>query len=221
MRFGAGRLMAIEHAQRKTGGTASSPGPTRRERQKARTRDSLVSAAADLFARSGLRDARTEDIARAARVSHGTVFVHFPTKADLIEETIGRFAHALTGRLDTLLRQSAGMSEILSAHLAAIGEVEALYRRILIDLPGQPAAVRAHWVTIQSAISKYFAIGLAAHPDPASRLDPALTFNTWLALVHHYLSNRDLFAPEGSVIERHGPALAGHFLNLIENREHS
>lgn len=194
------------------------PTVSRRERQKARTRSTLIKAAADHFAQTGLRDARTEDIARLAAVSHGTVFAHFPTKAALVEETIGQFASALTARLDELAREGAGLRDLLSAHLTAIGEVEALYQRILVDLPGQPATIRAYWVTIQSAISKYFAPALeaSAAKGRAEPLDPALTFNTWQALLHHYLANRELFAPDGSVIDRYGPRLIDHFEQLID-----
>ncbi|MBT3221823.1 MAG: hypothetical protein HN348_22320 [Proteobacteria bacterium] len=42
-----------------------------------------------------------------------------------------------------------------------------------------------------------------------------LLFNTWLGLVHHYLVNRDLFFPEGSVLEARGEELLSHFMMLI------
>jgi len=42
-----------------------------------------------------------------------------------------------------------------------------------------------------------------------------LLFNTWLGLIHHYLGNRDLFAPGHSVVERHGSMLLDHFVGLL------
>jgi hypothetical protein len=42
-----------------------------------------------------------------------------------------------------------------------------------------------------------------------------LLFNTWTGLVHHYLSQRELFAPRGSVIVRCGNELLEHFLDLV------
>jgi len=47
------------------------------------------------------------------------------------------------------------------------------------------------------------------------RLPVHLLFNTWVGLVHHYLINRDLFAPKGSVLRKHGPVLLTYFLDLI------
>ena len=42
-----------------------------------------------------------------------------------------------------------------------------------------------------------------------------LVFNTWIGLIHHYLSNKALFAPEGAVIARYGEELLGYFLGLL------
>jgi hypothetical protein len=43
-----------------------------------------------------------------------------------------------------------------------------------------------------------------------------LLFNTWIGLVHHYMVNRDLFAPEGSVIARRGKELLDHYMGLLD-----
>ena len=44
---------------------------------------------------------------------------------------------------------------------------------------------------------------------------PHLLFNTWLGLLHHYVANRDLFAPGGSVLERRGNELLDHTMHLL------
>ena len=44
------------------------------------------------------------------------------------------------------------------------------------------------------------------------RMPVALLFNTWVALLHHYLSNANLFSPGRSVLERRGDELRRHFL---------
>lgn len=48
-----------------------------------RNRELVVEAARELMAKEGL-DAQMDDIARAAGVGVGTVYRHFPTKADLV-----------------------------------------------------------------------------------------------------------------------------------------
>jgi hypothetical protein len=41
-------------------------------------------------------------------------------------------------------------------------------------------------------------------------------FNTWLGLLHHYVTNRDLFAEgKGPVLAARGPQLVEHFMAMV------
>ena len=72
-------------------GTAS-----RREREKAQRRDDILRAARDVFFQHGFHTATVDDVAVAAEVSKGTVYLYFDTK-----ETI--LAHLLLEGLDMLV----------------------------------------------------------------------------------------------------------------------
>ncbi|MGM1060252.1 TetR/AcrR family transcriptional regulator [Saccharothrix sp. Mg75] len=77
------------------------PKPLRKDAR--RNRELLVGAARELFARHGL-DVPLEEVARTAGVSIGTLYNHFPQRADLVDEvfadraeTVVRIAeHALS-----------------------------------------------------------------------------------------------------------------------------
>jgi len=87
----------------------------------------------------------------------------------------------------------------------------------LIEAPLLPKGFHAAWLGLQSAISIHLSKA-AAREVAAGRireLPHHLLFNTWIGLVHHYIVNRDLFAPGGSVLEAHGRTLLHHFLTLI------
>ena len=51
-------------------------------------RQSILAAAIPLFAHQGYADTRVAEIARAAGISHGAVFLHFPTKDDLFRAAV-------------------------------------------------------------------------------------------------------------------------------------
>jgi AcrR family transcriptional regulator len=50
----------------------------------AQTRERLLAAAADVFARNGYDGTRVAEIAKAAKVSNGALYAHFDSKAELL-----------------------------------------------------------------------------------------------------------------------------------------
>lgn len=196
---------------------SSTTGTLTRAAQKARTRETLVSAAISVCERDGIACARTIDIAVAAGVSHGTVFVHFPTREALLAAALEEFGVRLARRVHELASSGAGVREVLSAHLQGIAEHEVFYSRLAVEAPLLPREARQALLGVQSAIS--FHLSQAAERDASAGLVKPmpihLLFNTWIGLVHYYLANRDLFAPDGSVIERRGDELVEHYIALI------
>jgi len=84
------------------GTTTTAPSATRPLRaDAARNRQRLLEVAADAFAEHGT-EASLEDIARTAGVGVGTLYRHFPTRADLIAEVYRSNADELCAEADRL-----------------------------------------------------------------------------------------------------------------------
>jgi AcrR family transcriptional regulator len=193
-----------------------------RQQQKENTRRKLLDTALEVFSRNGITTTRMSDVAEAAGVSHGTVFLHFETQDALISAVIEDFGFRMASRTHELAGGSGSVKEILAAHLRGIGEHEGFYTRLIIETSHLPPAARNALTGIQSAIS--FHISQAAEREMAAgtikRMPVALFFNTWVGLVHYYLSNKDQFAPDGSIIETCGPLLLEHYMNMISRENH-
>lgn len=189
---------------------------TRAER-KEQTRSTLVEAALDLMAEDGITATRTVDVAKRAGVAHGTVFVHFATRDDLIAAVVSRHAGQIALRLHELGRGRGSVREVLEGHLAGLAEHEAFYARLVMEGPLLPPYAQATLLGIQSAISAHLATAAEREMTDGRirRMPFDLLFNTWLGLVHHYIGNRELFAPGRSVVERWGPTLLDHYLGLL------
>jgi len=188
-----------------------------RQQQKEQTRRKLLDTALNAFAQNGILATRMSDIAEAAGVSHGTVFLHFDTQEALISAIIEDFGFRMATRTHELAGASGSVKEILSAHLQGIREQEGFYTRLVIEASQLPGAARNALISIQSAISFHISQAAQREMDAGSikHMPVALLFNTWIGLVHYYLSNGDLFAPGKSVIETCGPMLLEHFNDLI------
>lgn len=193
---------------------------SQRQKQKKETRIHLIEAAMSQFAKDGLISTRTSDIAVSANVSHGTIFAHFPTRDALLDKVIEEFGLTLSKRLHELNVSNCCMRDVLEAHLKGIGEHEAFYTRLVIEAPLLNKSSRNTLIMIQSSISLHFS-HVAEREMEASRIIKMpfpLMFNTWVGLVHYYLSNNDLFAPRESVISRYGKELINHFMQMISKQ---
>ena len=134
-----------------------------------------------------------------------------------IDTVVGEHAEQIGGGLHELAGAEATVRDVLAAHLAGLAEHEAIHARFVMEGPLLPPYARATLLGIQSAISAH--LSQAAEHEMAAgeiRAMPLpLLFNTWLGLVHHYLTNRELFAPGQSVVERWGPTLLDHYVGLL------
>ncbi|HZU14886.1 MAG TPA: TetR/AcrR family transcriptional regulator [Chloroflexota bacterium] len=78
--------------------------PSRVEERQRERRRAILDAAISLFARHGFAETGISDIARAAGVSHGTVFLYFPSKDALFRaavlEPLEEFADGSLGVMD-------------------------------------------------------------------------------------------------------------------------
>ena len=123
--------------------TVTKPTPRRRLRPEAR-RALIVTAAAEEFGRRGHRDARMEDIARAAGITKAVLYDHFPSKGALHAEVVARASDELVASVavavgdagDPEVRYRAG---ILAAFRLIAQRPDV--RTLLLGEPGADAAV--------------------------------------------------------------------------------
>ncbi len=188
----------------------------KRQLQKEQTKKQIINAAYQIYAEKGF-SAATSDIAKAGKVSHGTIFVHFPTRDDLLVYLMEDFNTIITARLHELTEESHSIAEILTAHLCAIEENEAFYTRLVTENQLLPAEVRISFIAIQSAIAFHLAQVMDMERAALkSGIPDSFIFNSWVGLIHYYLQNHDLFAPDSSVIKRCKSELVENFLKLIK-----
>lgn len=194
---------------------------TSRVLQKEQTKSLLLKTAYDVFSEKGFINTRVSDIAQAAGVSHGTIFVHFKSQEAMIEEVVAVYGQKIAQRTHALVQSDGYLPELLRAHLDGIMEFEPFYTRLVIENRLLPLGARDSFIAIQSAISFHFS-QVAQQELKSVQSDGVpsyMLFNIWVGLIHYYLANGDLFAPEGHVIRRYGETLIKSFMKLVTVKE--
>lgn len=105
------------------------------------TADRIASAALGLFAVHGLAGAPMDEIRRAAGVSNGSLYHHFPSRADLAARLVVTgmadsqrvVQEALTNALDA----QAGVRAVVAAQLGWVEEHPQLARLLFGELPDE------------------------------------------------------------------------------------
>jgi len=144
------------------------------------TRDRVLDAAEETLRRFGPAKTTVVDVARALGVSHGTVYRHFASKADLrdavLERWLSRMGPALAAiaeepgpAADRLRRWLTALIEFKHTHASADPDLFAAYALIAGDSQG---VVLAHVAQLTAQLARIVADGMAAgefaYGDPAA-----------------------------------------------------
>lgn len=189
----------------------------KRQLQKEQTREAIITAAFKVYSEHGF-SASTSVIADEAHVSHGSIFVHFPTVETLLICLLETFSKDINIELHSLAESGGNIAKLLDMHINAMIKYEDFYKRLIKEAVYLPDEAKNTFIAIQSTVSIHFFQALEHEVNTSEIKDLPLhmLFNTWLGLVHYYLLNNDLFAPGDSVLRRHKSNLINCFLALIK-----
>ncbi|MET1250261.1 TetR/AcrR family transcriptional regulator [Sporolactobacillus sp. STCC-11] len=190
----------------------------KREHQRQQTRTAILTAAEQVYAIHGFIRPSTQMIAKEAGVAHGTVFLHFQSQEKLILAVIENLGRSLTSQIHKSSEPGHSLNEVLQTHLDAIEASEPLYTHLIMDLSQLPEEAQQTVIGIQSVIAHHLdqVMNQLKKEKKIKNLSFSFLFNTWIGLVHYYLMNRRLFAPQGSVLAVYKNQLISNFLTLLE-----
>lgn len=189
-----------------------------RKVQKERTRTGLVDRAEMLFARKGISNTTTADVAKELKVSHGTLFVHFATRDDLVHAVIDAFGERLSAALGARLSDEHDLRDLLKGHVSVLAEFEDFYLRLIAESQSLPPHIRSIVYAINASLSYRFYKAAKTQMNDGSikKMSQVLFFNTWMGLVHYYVQNRDLFSDKTPILNEVGDDIIRHFFNLLK-----
>ncbi|MGZ3743679.1 MAG: TetR/AcrR family transcriptional regulator [Pseudobdellovibrionaceae bacterium] len=189
-----------------------------RKEQKERTKLGLIEVAENLFSRNGIGITTTADIAKACKISHGTVFIHFPTRDELILAVVDKFGERLSAKFGRRFDPNMDLNELLHSHVSVLSEFEDFYMRLISESQSLPPQIRGQLYALNASLSYRFyqAAKSGMKSGELKKIDQAHFANTWLAILHYHIINRDLFSEKTPILKYKGDELIKHFFALIK-----
>lgn len=155
------------------------------------TRERILEAALDIFARKGYHDTRLDEIVDESHTSKGAIYFHFPNKERLFLALVDQFADLLQRRVtEAIERVPPGMGRVQVA-LEATLDAFSKYRRPAKILLVQAVGLGTSFENKRLEINDRFA-GLietylkeAIEVDDISEVDTEVVSNAWMGAIYH------------------------------------
>ena len=191
----------------------------KRKQQKESTKKLLIETAYAIYSKKGF-SVPTSEIAKKAKVSHGTIFAHFPTVNHLITFLINDFGEALTAELHEKSLKVNSIKDFLGMHIEVISKYENFYHHLISEFNALNEESKLSFICLQSAASFHLGstIDRLKHKHNFINIPVYMVFNTWIGLIHYYLQNTEYFIATGSVLKKYKNELINSFIKMIIRR---
>lgn len=183
---------------------------SRREERRARSRAAILNAAREQIAAGGLAATSTQQVALAAGLSHGALFVHFPRREHLLSAVLNAFAADYRAALGP---PTDSLELELDRQLEALAPLEALYAQLLGAEASLPGAARDALRALERNLAGRVAAVFAAERGRRGlrALSPRLVGAVWLALLQRALVRGE----PGAALPAWGPEIRGFLLAMV------
>ena len=193
---------------------------TKRQMQKESTRKRIMEAAYAVYSKHGF-SAATSLIASEAGVAHGSVFLHFPTQGDLLASLMAEFENTICSRFQELAGLEGSVEMLLDSHIGILSDYEDFYTISVVDMFSLPKKARESFYNLHACFSSHFnrVASREIENGVLKKLPVGILANAWTGLLHYYLQNKDVFAPEGgSVLKRYEKQLIFTYCEMMRRQ---
>ena len=189
----------------------------KRQLQKQKTREHILKIAKQEFVEKGFLKTTTNQIALQAGIAHGTLFLHFKNKDNLIVEILDKELELMSSGIQDLVGRSADLEQMLILYLNLLEEDEKLFSVLARELPFYPEELRRKIMFRDSLIRSHFhnVIESGIGAGKYRKLDPSTAVTFLFGTINYYLSLRSIFVENGSVIAKFRSKIISTFKALL------
>ncbi len=189
----------------------------KRQVQKQFTHEKIIAAAKQIFIEKGIINTATAQIAEAAGVAHGTLFLHFPNKDSLVIELLDVELAKFSDSIKKLIVETSDIVTILEQYLNLIQAEEGFFSSLARELPDYKAELRRKILFRESLLREHFyrVIEKGIEQNIYAKVDITSALTFLFGTINYYLSLKTSFVQEGSVIEKFKPSIIKTMRDLL------
>lgn len=156
------------------------------------TRNRIMDAALDVFARKGYHDTRLDEIVTESTTSKGAIYFHFPNKEQLFLALVDQFADLLERRVTAAIAQQTGMIRVRIA-LETVIATFSKYRRPAKILLVQAVGLGAPFESKRNGVTDRFAQLIAGYLQEAvdagdiAPVDVEVVAYAWMGAIYNVI----------------------------------
>ncbi len=193
----------------------------KRQLQKERTRKLILSGAKKSFINQGFLNTTTSAIASDCGIAHGTLFLHFKNKENLIIEILDLQLEQISLKIMELIRDTKDLEEILNRYLEFLQDEEDFFCVIARELPFYPDQLRRKILFRESLIRSKFvqALEKGIATGVFRTCDSKMANTFFFSTINYYLSLKPIFVTEGSVISKFKNKIISTYITMLIREE--
>ncbi len=190
----------------------------KRQVQKQFTREKIITAAKEIFVEKGIINTATSQIAIAAGIAHGTLFLHFPNKNALVIELLDIELLKFSDNIKLLILDTTDIAVILDQYLNLIQAEEGFFSSLARELPNYKDELRRKILFRELLIREHFhkVIKMGIEEKIYAQVNIPGTLTFLFGTINYYLSMKRSFTAKESVIEKFHDQIIEIFMKILE-----
>jgi AcrR family transcriptional regulator len=175
----------------------------KRELSKENTRKKIVENTTTLLVLNGFTKVSTKEIAKASEVSQGTIFLHFLTKENLLNEILNSNIMEIENALKVSCVTSFSYDKFLRSYLDVLSEYEDILSRIYKDYPNLSDNLKRNVDSLDTLMKNLLLENMRnSQSKKLSIVDAFIVIDAFLSQIKVYLIEKEVYSSSNFIIRQ-------------------
>lgn len=190
----------------------------KRIESKIKTRNLILCKAKDIFITQGIIKTSTRDISSACGISHGSLFLHFGTKENLILTVFENEIKQIANKLYNEFESKNTVEVLLQKYLTLLEKDEDFFSVIFKEFQFFPDQLKRQIISFETIIRNYFycAIEKGINSGKYKDINITSTLTFLFATINYYLYLKEIYTSDNhSVIKIKKDEICSTFMSIL------